>query len=40
MMEVAGFDPVEEVARFVAANEWGRFHKVILKGYVPEVAAQ
>jgi tRNA (mo5U34)-methyltransferase len=40
MMEVAGFDPVEEVARFVADNEWGRFHKVILRGHVPGVAAQ
>lgn len=38
MMEVAGFDPVEEVSRFQAANRAGRFSKVILKGYVPQPA--
>jgi tRNA (mo5U34)-methyltransferase len=35
MMEVAGFDPIEEVARFPVENRVGRFDKVILKGYVP-----
>jgi len=36
MMEVAGFDPVEEVSRWKAVNRAGEFHKVILKGHVPE----
>jgi tRNA (mo5U34)-methyltransferase len=40
MMHVAGFEPVEEVARFVATNQLGRFHKVILKGQVPGVAVK
>ena len=35
MMEVAGFDPIEEVSRFEVENRAGRFHKVVLKGYVP-----
>lgn len=35
MMTIAGFDPVEEVARFPVANRVGRFDKVILKGYAP-----
>lgn len=35
MMEVAGFEPVEEVSRFEATNRAGRFSKVILKGYAP-----
>lgn len=35
MMTVAGFDPVEEVARFPVENRVGRFDKVILKGHVP-----
>ncbi len=39
MMQVAGFDPVEEVARFTAENRAGRFPKVILKGHVPGAAA-
>lgn len=40
MMAVAGFDPVEEIARFPVENRLGRFDKVILKGYVPTNAAQ
>lgn len=39
MMEVAGFDPVEEVSRFRAENRAGQFAKVILKGHVPGAAA-
>ncbi|MDO8614709.1 MAG: class I SAM-dependent methyltransferase [Dehalococcoidia bacterium] len=39
MMKIAGFDPVEKVATFVAENRSGRFHKVILKGHVPGAAA-
>jgi len=39
MMKVAGFDPVEEVARFPVVNRVGRFDKVILKGYAPVQAA-
>ena len=35
MMTVAGFDPVEEVARFPVENRVGRFDKVILRGHVP-----
>jgi tRNA (mo5U34)-methyltransferase len=35
MMNVAGFDPVEEVARFPVENRVGRFDKVILRGHVP-----
>jgi len=35
MMRIAGFDPVEQLATFLAENRSGRFHKVILKGYVP-----
>jgi len=35
MMEVAGFDPVEEVARFPVTNKVGSFTKVILKGHAP-----
>jgi tRNA (mo5U34)-methyltransferase len=35
MMEVAGFEPVEEVSRFPVENRAGRFWKVILKGHVP-----
>lgn len=38
MMRIAGFDPVEQVATFRAENRAGRFHKVILKGYVPAVS--
>lgn len=36
MMQVAGFEPVEEVSRWQATNRAGNFHKVILKGHVPE----
>lgn len=36
MMEVAGFDPVEEVARFPVTNKVGSFSKVILRGHVPQ----
>lgn len=39
MMRVAGFDPIEEVAKFIAENRSGRFNKVILKGYVPGTVA-
>lgn len=39
LMSVAGFDPVEEVARFPVENRVGRFDKVILKGYVPAATA-
>lgn len=39
MMAVAGFDPIEEVARFPVENRVGRFDKVILKGHVPAGAA-
>lgn len=35
MMTIAGFNPVEEVARFPVENRVGRFDKVILKGYAP-----
>ncbi len=35
MMEIAGFDPIEEVSRFEATNRAGKFHKVVLKGHVP-----
>lgn len=35
MMEVAGFDPIEEVSRFEVENRAGRFSKVVLKGYAP-----
>jgi tRNA (mo5U34)-methyltransferase len=34
IMEVAGFNPVEEVSRFEVHNRAGRFPKVILKGHV------
>jgi tRNA (mo5U34)-methyltransferase len=33
MMSVAGFDPIEEVARFPVQNRVGNFDKVILKGH-------
>jgi tRNA (mo5U34)-methyltransferase len=36
MMEIAGFHPVEEVSRFEVENRAGRFHKVVLKGHVPD----
>lgn len=39
MMEVAGFDPVEEVDRYPVVNRLGSFHKVILRGRVPSGAA-
>jgi hypothetical protein len=35
MMQVAGFDPVEEVTRFTERNRLGDFNKVVLKGYAP-----
>lgn len=38
MMEIAGFQPVEEVSRFEVENRAGRFHKVVLKGHVPDGA--
>jgi tRNA (mo5U34)-methyltransferase len=38
MMEIAGFDPIEEVSRFEVENRAGRFHKVVLKGHVPRDA--
>jgi len=40
MMAVAGFDPIEEVARFPVENRVGSFDKVILKGYVPPSSAE
>lgn len=40
MMEIAGFDPIEEVARFEVENRAGRFHKVVLKGHVPAAARE
>ncbi len=39
MMEVAGFERIEEVDRFVARNRAGTFSKVILKGYAPGAAS-
>jgi tRNA (mo5U34)-methyltransferase len=38
MMEVAGFDPIEEVSRFEATNREGKFSKVILKGHTPKTS--
>ncbi len=38
MMEIAGFQPIEEVSRFEVENRAGRFHKVVLKGHVPDGA--
>ena len=35
MMEVAGFERVEEVSRFRPENRVGEFAKVVLKGYAP-----
>lgn len=39
MMEVAGFEPVEEVSRFAVENRAGRFRKVVLRGHMPATAA-
>lgn len=35
MMEVAGFERIEEVSRFRPENRVGEFAKVVLKGYAP-----
>ncbi len=35
MMEIAGFERVEEVSRFRPENRVGEFAKVVLKGYAP-----
>jgi tRNA (mo5U34)-methyltransferase len=35
MMEVAGFAPIDEVARFRVTNKAGSFAKVVLRGHVP-----
>ncbi len=40
MMEVAGFDPVEEVSRFNAENRAGKFTKVVLKGHAPSAKSE
>jgi tRNA (mo5U34)-methyltransferase len=37
MMEVAGFSPIDEVARFRVVNKAGSFPKVVLRGHVPRV---
>lgn len=39
MMMVAGFEPIEEVARFPVANKVGTFSKVVLRGHVPPVGS-
>jgi SAM-dependent methyltransferase len=40
MMEVAGFSPIDEAGRTRAANPLGEFHKIVLRGRVPDAAGR
>jgi tRNA (mo5U34)-methyltransferase len=40
MLDVAGFEPIEEVGRLQVRNRLGEFSKVVLKGHVPEHACE